>query len=111
MVRTTHAVARDRETLHKLNAQRAKLEYIALTDLPNRTLFHDRVHEALTASQRDGQGGAVIILDLERFKEVNDTLGHHNGDLLVTEVARRLQGLRGQGDTIPDSAGTSSRCW
>ncbi|HVE64240.1 MAG TPA: EAL domain-containing protein [Mycobacteriales bacterium] len=72
----------------------------ALTGLPNRTLFHHRVAEAVTAA-RDVSGQlAVMIMDLDRFKEVNDTLGHHNGDLLLQEIGRRLVSSLGVGTTI-----------
>ncbi|CAN5427174.1 EAL domain-containing protein [soil metagenome] len=58
----------------------------ALTGLPNRTLFHERVRAAAAS----GGGAAVMLMDLDRFKEVNDTLGHHTGDFLLQEVGRRL---------------------
>jgi diguanylate cyclase (GGDEF)-like protein len=62
-----------------------------LTGLPNRTLFHDRLDQAIKATKRGGQQVTVMIMDLDRFKEVNDIMGHHVGDLLLQEVARRLQ--------------------
>ncbi|HMC42497.1 MAG TPA: EAL domain-containing protein, partial [Acidimicrobiales bacterium] len=68
----------------------------ALTGLPNRTLFGQRLEEAI----RGSSSVAVLLLDLDRFKEVNDTLGHHNGDLLLQQVGGRLRtGLR-HGDVI-----------
>ena len=83
----------------RLRRQAAENEHLALhdslTDLPNRSLFHDRAQQAILAAQRDGAGVALMILDLDRFKEVNDTLGHHNGDLLLQEIGTRLRaGLR-----------------
>jgi diguanylate cyclase (GGDEF)-like protein/PAS domain S-box-containing protein len=63
----------------------------ALTGLPNRTLFHDRVAQALEGAQRGGQRLAVLVMDLDSFKDVNDTLGHQCGDLLLQDVARRLE--------------------
>jgi diguanylate cyclase (GGDEF)-like protein len=72
----------------------------ALTGLPNRTLFRDRLRQALAAARRDGCEAAVMLLDLDRFKEVNDTLGHESGDLLLAELARRLREVVRQSDTI-----------
>jgi len=63
----------------------------ALTDLPNRVFLRRRVEEATELARRDGQSTALLVLDLDRFKEVNDTLGHDHGDLLLREVAVRLQ--------------------
>ena len=64
----------------------------ALTDLPNRTLFHDRARQALLTAKRDGGTVAVVIIDLDRFKDVNDTLGHQSGDLLLRALGPRLRG-------------------
>ncbi|MBA2529428.1 MAG: GGDEF domain-containing protein [Euzebyales bacterium] len=61
-----------------------------LTDLPNRRLFVMRVELALRSARRDGGQVAVLLVDLDRFKEVNDTLGHHTGDRVLQAVARRL---------------------
>jgi diguanylate cyclase (GGDEF)-like protein len=62
-----------------------------LTGLPNRALFHDRLEQCIRAAKREGQGFAVLLLDLDRFKEVNEILGHHVGDLLLQEVGKRLE--------------------
>ncbi|MDQ3757461.1 MAG: EAL domain-containing protein, partial [Actinomycetota bacterium] len=72
----------------------------ALTNLPNRRLFRDRVNQAVLLARRTDVPVAVMILDLDRFKEVNDTLGHHIGDLLLQQVAARLQSTLREGDTI-----------
>jgi diguanylate cyclase (GGDEF)-like protein len=72
----------------------------ALTRLPNRTLFYDRAQQAILASRRNRAASAVLLLDLDRFKEVNDTLGHHIGDLLLKEVGPRLQQVLREVDTV-----------
>ncbi len=72
----------------------------ALTDLPNRTLLQQRVVSALEDAVRDGTGIGLFILDLDRFKEVNDTLGHPAGDALLEVVARRLVSAVRPGDTV-----------
>ena len=72
----------------------------ALTGLPNRAAFQDRAREALEAAGRDGTRGAIVLVDLNRFKEVNDTLGHHAGDELLQVVATRLGGGLRRADTL-----------
>jgi diguanylate cyclase (GGDEF)-like protein len=88
----------------RLREQMQKIEYQALhdalTDMPNRTLFHDRAEQALLRADRDGSGFAVMLLDLDRFKDVNDTLGHHSGDLLLREIAGRLRRALRESDTV-----------
>lgn len=64
--------------------------YDALTDLPNRTLFNDRMHQNLALAKREKQMLAVLYLDLDKFKPVNDNFGHDMGDLLLRQVANRL---------------------
>jgi diguanylate cyclase (GGDEF)-like protein/PAS domain S-box-containing protein len=72
----------------------------ALTKLPNRRLFQDRLQHAMAASQRSGRHGALLVLDLDHFKTINDTLGHTTGDLLLSEVARRLTTVVRERDTV-----------
>ena len=71
-----------------------------LTELPNRVLFHDRAQRSIAAARRSGRSVAVLIMDLDRFKEVNDTLGHHHGDLLLQEVGPRLSAVLRDSDTV-----------
>ncbi len=85
--------------LEKLRAQKDKMEHLALhdtlTSLPNRTLMRDRMQVAMHIADRQQSELALLILDLNRFKEINDTLGHHCGDLMLIEIAKRLeQGVR-----------------
>jgi len=74
--------------------------YDALTGLANRRLFRDRVEQALLASKRDGEGFSLMLLDLDRFKEINDTLGHQTGDAVLEELARRLRTVSRASDTV-----------
>jgi diguanylate cyclase (GGDEF)-like protein/PAS domain S-box-containing protein len=85
-------------------AQTEAIEYQALHDaltgLPNRTLFSDRLQQALLAVQRTQQGLAIMLIDLDRFKDVNDTLGHEHGDALLQEIAARLRSALRESDTV-----------
>lgn len=84
----------------------AKLaRYDALTGLPNRHLLNDRLEQAMTHAKRSGRMIAVAFVDLDRFKIVNDTLGHDAGDALLKEVARRLQSCLREGDTVARQGG------
>jgi diguanylate cyclase (GGDEF)-like protein len=76
-----------------------------LTGLPNRALFADRLGHALAGVRRHGTGLAVLLVDLDRFKDVNETLGHDHGDRLLTEVADRLVRSFREGDTVARLAG------
>jgi diguanylate cyclase (GGDEF)-like protein/PAS domain S-box-containing protein len=86
------AIARDITQHHQdLEEIRRLAFYDSLTGLPNRRLLMDRLKLAMTTSQRTGQHGAVIFLDLDHFKLINDRLGHDLGDVLLQQVAIRLQ--------------------
>ncbi len=71
-----------------------------VTELPNRVLFHDRVHQATNRAAREGRAVAVLMIDLDRFKEINDTLGHHNGDLLLCTIGERLTATLRASDSV-----------
>ena len=79
--------------------------YDALTDLPNRALLQDRACQALAQARRDGACVAVVYLDLDGFKQVNDELGHDAGDLLLVEFARRLRSAVRANDTVSRQGG------
>jgi diguanylate cyclase (GGDEF)-like protein/PAS domain S-box-containing protein len=72
----------------------------ALTGLPNRTLFSDRLKKMLEEGRRSGRSAGVLLIDLNRFKEVNDALGHQAGDILLQELAERLRGVLREADTV-----------
>ena len=85
-------------------AAESEIEYLAfydqLTRLPNRRLLLDRLQQALAASARSGAEGALLFIDLDNFKDLNDTLGHEKGDLLLKLVAERLNQCVRDGDTV-----------
>lgn len=85
-------------------AAAAEMEQFAyldsLTQLPNRRLFQDRLEQAVTVSKRSGRYGAVLFLDLDGFKLLNDTHGHDAGDHLLIEIAHRLRTNLREGDTV-----------
>jgi diguanylate cyclase (GGDEF)-like protein/PAS domain S-box-containing protein len=82
----------------------ARIEHMALHDaltgLPNRTLFHDRLDQAIRATKRAPRDFAVLACDLDRFKAINDTYGHPTGDQLLRVVARRIQAVLRETDTV-----------
>jgi diguanylate cyclase (GGDEF)-like protein/PAS domain S-box-containing protein len=82
------------------NRLRHQAVHDSLTGLPNRVLLHDRLAQALRAATREARPLALLLLDLDRFKEINDTLGHHVGDLLLIHFARRLHDCIRDSDTI-----------
>ncbi len=107
----TVAVIRDITERRRLEAE---LEHRALhdplTDLPNRTLFFDRLQQAMLAGRREHKPFALVIVDLDRFKAVNDALGHAAGDLALIQCATRLiSGLR-RTDTVARLGGDEFAC-
>jgi diguanylate cyclase (GGDEF)-like protein/PAS domain S-box-containing protein len=92
------------EDISDRKAQTELLEYQALhdslTDLPNRTLLHDRLQQAILTAQREHRQLALLIMDLNRFKEVNDTFGHHLGDILLQQVGPRIMAQLRESDTV-----------
>ena len=88
----------------KAKQSQDQLDHLAhhdpLTALPNRLLFHDRLQHALQQAARHKTQLAVLFIDLDRFKNVNDTLGHHVGDELLKQVARALAARLREGDTL-----------
>jgi diguanylate cyclase (GGDEF)-like protein/PAS domain S-box-containing protein len=97
---------------HDVSATRAlsiRMSYLAqhdtLTDLPNRVVFNDRLTQAITMAHRHREKLAVLFLDLDRFKHINDTLGHTIGDRLLQSVAQRLRSCVRSSDTVSRQGG------
>jgi diguanylate cyclase (GGDEF)-like protein len=97
------AVAVDHKRMHDQLAFQALHD--PLTGLPNRLLFHDRVQQAIAASRREGGSLAVLAVDLDRFKRVQEVHGARVRDVLLLEVARRIQEAAGERDTVAHSGG------
>lgn len=97
------------ELLGELKANDLRFEYLAqhdpLTGLPNRVLFSDRLHSAVHVARRHKTQVAVLFIDLDRFKEVNDSFSHSHGDSVLREVASRLKGVIREEDTIARMGG------
>ncbi|MBA5605089.1 EAL domain-containing protein [Duganella sp. FT3S] len=100
---TTHYVGVFSD-ITQVKESQEKLDHLAhhdpLTALPNRLLFNDRLQHALQRASRDHEQLALLFIDLDRFKNVNDTLGHHIGDELLKQVATALQEKLREGDTL-----------
>ncbi|HHH36938.1 MAG TPA: EAL domain-containing protein [Gammaproteobacteria bacterium] len=86
-----------KEQIHALEYQAL---HDALTGLPNRVLLADRLEQAIRVAGRDRLSLALLLMDLDHFKEINDTLGHHNGDLILKQVAQRMRDLVRGSDTV-----------
>ncbi|MDP1529382.1 MAG: EAL domain-containing protein [Rhodoferax sp.] len=93
------------ERKHYIAELEHKALYDSLTDLPNRNLFTDRLKLALAVARREIRPLAIILLDIARLKEVNDILGHHNGDIVLLEVARRITMALRESDTMARLSG------
>jgi diguanylate cyclase (GGDEF)-like protein len=93
-----------RRVTRRIQRQMEEIEYRALYDeltgLPNRTLFRDRIGQAILSARRERQTAAVLLLDVDHFREINDTLGHDAGDRLLQELATRLRELLRESDTF-----------
>lgn len=92
-----------------LEAANQQLRHMAthdsLTGLPNRALLEDRLRQAMSMALRQDQRFAVVVCDIDRFKLVNDSMGHHAGDLFLQEIARRLSSCLRSGDTLARQGG------
>ena len=100
---TSHFVAVFTDITSRKKAEedlRILANFDPLTGLPNRTLFQDRLNQAVTKAHRSKSIVALLFLDLDRFKHINDSMGHHVGDLLLKAVAARLQNAIRDGDTV-----------
>ena len=104
-----HLHSRSRSHAHRLEAANAELQHQAthdsLTGLPNRILFVDRVGREIAHGGRDGRRFGVMLLDLDRFKIINDTMGHAAGDAPLTQVAARLKASTREVDTVARAGG------
>jgi diguanylate cyclase (GGDEF)-like protein len=104
MARVDQATVELRKDIERRKAVEAQLQRLALhdplTDLPNRTLMYERVDHAIASHRRTANSLAVLFIDLDGFKQVNDTHGHQAGDQLLVEVAARLRTCLRAGDTV-----------
>jgi diguanylate cyclase (GGDEF)-like protein len=80
-----------------------------LTGLPNRVLFRDRLEQQIRLAERDNSGFAVFAVDLDHFKAINDTLGHHAGDQLLQQVSQRMKRALRRSDTLAFAGHTVAR--
>jgi diguanylate cyclase (GGDEF)-like protein len=95
MTSATHCCNRSRNAWSPAYAY-----YDTLTDIPNRKLLSDRLQQAISIAKRDEKRLAVMFIDLDKFKPINDELGHYVGDLLLKEVTKRMQDCVRESDTV-----------
>jgi len=104
VVELGHNITEHLKTQKVLEQQKNDLNYQAnydaLTSLPNRVLFLDRLKHSMEISKRDNNQVALIFIDLDNFKEINDSIGHHAGDYILKECAKRLQSMLRKIDTV-----------
>jgi len=94
------SLASIRRSEHLTDRERHRALHDELTELPNRILIEERLDHGLTVAKRRREPLAVLLMDLVRFKEINDSLGHFYGDYLLQEVAHRMQGVVRESDTL-----------
>ena len=106
---TLAGIIERRKLEEQLERTRKDLDHLArhdtLTGLPNRMLFHERLHQSLIRARRERGMMALLFVDLDRFKCVNDTFGHEVGDMLLTQVASDIQSLLREADTVARMGG------
>jgi diguanylate cyclase (GGDEF)-like protein/PAS domain S-box-containing protein len=103
--RTVELAEANRELMHARDEAQRQALHDSLTGLPNRILLRDRLQQAILIGDREKSGVALLIMDLDRFKDVNDTLGHHTGDELLQQVGVRLRSALRASDTVARMGG------
>ncbi|MCA1645514.1 MAG: EAL domain-containing protein, partial [Chloroflexi bacterium] len=103
--RTADLAAANRELRQARDEAQQQALHDALTGLPNRTLLRDRLQQAILVGEREKTRVALLTMDLDRFKDVNDTLGHHTGDELLQQVGERLRAVLRASDTVARMGG------
>ena len=99
------AVVVIRNAVRQAKSLQHQAMFDSLTNLPNRALFADRLQQAILVGRRETQPFALIAVDLDRFKEINDTLGHHIGDQVLVQVAERMRACLRESDTVARMGG------